>query len=104
MAFTGHEVHDISLQEASEWTANFRATISTGQTIAHFFGKDAIQNILNQSGCVGIRLYYALDTLGAQQIICVGVDSNQNDLYEGLLAERSVKCPQDCSTANPLNS
>ncbi len=104
MAFTGNESHDITLAEASEWTANYRASISTGETIAHYFGKTAIQNIMNQSNCVGIRIYYALDNAGAKQIIAVGVNSDGNDLYNGLLAERTIKCPQDCPSANPLNS
>lgn len=104
MAFTGNENHDISLSEAAAWTKNYRDTITSGQTIAHLFGKQAIQSILNQSGCVGIRIYYALDDAAAKQIIAVGVNADGNDLYNGLLAERTIRCPQDCSTANPLNS
>lgn len=104
MAFTGNENHDISLSTAAQWTKNYRDTISTGQIIAHYFGKTAIQAIINQSGCVGIREYYALDDTGKKQIIIVGVDVNGNDLYEGLLAERSLTCPLDCSAANPLNT
>jgi len=104
MPFTGHEDHSITLAEASAWTANYRATIAPGETIAHYFGKDAIAAILAQSGCVGIRIYYALDTEAAKQIIAVGVDANGNDLYNGLLAERTTKCPLQCSPPNPLNS
>lgn len=104
MSFTGHEDHSITLAEASEWTANYRATISSGGTIASFYGKDAIQAILDQSGCVGIRIYYAIDDLGNKQLVLVGADSNENDLYEGLLAERGTPCPTYCSSANPLNS
>jgi len=104
MTFTGNENHDISLTQAAEWTENFRNTITSGQTIAHYFGKAAIMAILNQSGCVGIREYYALDDTGKKQIIVVGVDANGNDLYQGLLAERSITCPLDCSAANPLNT
>lgn len=104
MPFTGHEDHAITLQEASEWTANYRATINSGETIAHYYGKDALSAILDQSGCVGIRIYYALDNNSAKQIIAVGVDSNGNDLYNGLLAERTIKCPITCSLPNPLNS
>lgn len=104
MSFTGNENHAITLQEASEWTANYRATINNGETIAHFFGKDALNAILAQQGCVGIRIYYALDENGAKQLILVGANADGNDLFNGVLAERSFKCPQDCSAANPLNS
>jgi hypothetical protein len=104
MTFTGNEVHDISLELAATWTANYRDTITPPETIAHYFGGAALESILAQEGCVGIRLYYALDDSGQKQIIVVGVNEAGNDLYEGLLAERSVKCPQMCSAANPLNS
>lgn len=105
MTFTGHENHDISLSSASAWTANFRnSDPNPAKTIAHSFGKDAVFAILNQSGCVGIRMYYALDDNGAKQLILTGIDASGNDLYNGLLAERSFKCPPDCAAANPLNS
>ena len=104
MSFTGNENHDIPLEEASEWTKNFRDTVSATDTIGHYFGKGAIQDILDQDTCVGIRIYYALDNSGKKHLIITGVDANQNDLYEGKLAERSAPCPSMCSTLNPLNS
>ncbi len=106
MAFTGTEDHDISLELASEWTANYRNTITSGDTIGHFFGKTAIQQILDQAteDCVGIRIYYALDNEGKKQLIVVGVKANEDDIYEGLLAERSFKSPPYNGTNNSLNS
>ncbi len=96
MSFTGQENHDITLDEAKEWTKNYRVQVPSNATKAHFFGKDAIQAILNQDDCVGIRIYYALDTEDRQQLIVVGADANENDLHEGLLAERSFPCPPSC--------
>ncbi len=105
MSFTGHEDHSITLATAAEWTANFRRTIQSGDTRGHFYGKDAIQAILNQEGCVGIRIYYALDERAAKQLIIVGTKADENDLYNGLLAERSIPCPPLCGGGgNPLNS
>lgn len=104
MSFTGNENHDITLQEASEWTANYRNSVPAGTVIAHYFGKTAIQNILDQSGCVGIRIYYAINDLGEKQLVVVGVNADENDLYQGLLADKSRPCPNYCSASNPLNS
>lgn len=104
MTLTGNENHDFPLDTASQWTANYRNSITPGTPIAHCFGKSAIQEIFAQEGCVGMRIYYALDSTGKKQLIVVGVDSSGNDLYNGLLAERSFVCPQDCSAANPLNT
>lgn len=103
MAFTGQEDHQIPLATAAEWTKNYR-TANPSQTKGHFFGKEYIQSILAQENCVGIRIYYALDENGAKQLILVGVDANENDLYQGIIAERSFKCPPFCGVNNPLNS
>jgi len=104
MLFSGNEDHSFPLATASEWTENYRNGMSAPGTIAHYFGKRAIKDIFAQEGCVGMRIYYALDENGKQQLIIVGVDGNGDDLYNGLLAERSVHCPPDCSAPNPLNS
>ncbi|MFN6036942.1 MAG: hypothetical protein ACK452_00615, partial [Bacteroidota bacterium] len=63
-----------------------------------------IESILSQEGVVGIRIYYGLNDIGEKQLIITGVDSDENDLYNGQLAERSLKCPPNCSSNNPLNS
>jgi hypothetical protein len=102
MSFTGKEDHSITLATAAEWTANFRATTPPAPS-AHFYGKNAIQAILNQTNCVGIRIYHALDSTGVKQLIIVGAKSDESDLHEGLLAERGAPCPPYCGSGNPLN-
>ncbi len=101
---TGTENHSISLADAAEMTKNYRQSVASGTIIAHAFGKNAIQAILNQTGATGIRIYYGLDDNGVKQLVVTGVNSSGNDMYEGLLAERSLYCPDDCSAANPLNT
>ncbi len=103
MAFTGNEAEEFPLETASEWTKNYRETINNGEPIAHFFGKDIIQRILNQPDCMGIRIYYALDENGKKQLIIVGANAEENDIYNGIIAERSYICPPYCSSGNPLN-
>lgn len=103
MSLTHDQDHSISLSTASEWTANYRGKYPN-QIKGHAFGKDAIEAILAQDDCIGIRIYYALDDDGVQQLIITGVDSAGDDLYDGLLAERSMPCPPVCGSKNPLNS
>jgi hypothetical protein len=104
MSFTGEENHDIDLATASKWTKNYRQA-NPEDLKAHFFGKAAIQAILNQDNCVGIRMYYALDDLGVKHLVLVGANASENDLYNGLLAERSKPCPTICDkSGSPLNS
>lgn len=103
MSFTGKENHDITLAEAAAWTANYRGKNPAPAVKAHFFGKDAIQAILDQENCVGIRIYYALDPKGVKQLIIVGADEAERDLFEGKLAERSWPCPPFCDSNSPLS-
>jgi hypothetical protein len=104
MSFTGNEEHTITLATASAMTKNYRDTVSATATIAHYFGKSDLQDLLNQQGCVGMRIYYGIDGDGKKQLVLVGVDSSENDLYNGILLDRSVTCPDYCSSANPLNT
>ena len=104
MAFTGREDHSITLAEASKLTANFRKKIEPGSIRGGFFGKEAILKILNQDGCVGIRYYYGEKDDGTPVLVLVGVDAEENDLIDGVLAEVSIPCPPFCGTANVLNS
>jgi hypothetical protein len=45
-------------------------------------GKNIIQEILSQPGCVGIRFYNALNEVGQKTLVYVGVDENNNNIYE----------------------
>jgi sensor domain CHASE-containing protein len=104
MSFTGNENHDITLAAAAIMTKRYRDSISAGDIIGHYFGKDAISDILNQSNCVGIRIYHALNSDNVKQLVIVGVTSDENDQYTEKLAENSFLCPSLCAADNPLNS
>ncbi len=104
MSFTGNEDHSISLALASEWTKNFRSTISEGEKIGGYFSKSAIESVLNQEEAIGLRYYFGIDDNKQSVIILTGVNSKGNDLYNGILLERALPCPPDCAVANPLNS
>ena len=104
MAFNGSEGEQVTLNEASAWTENFRETITHGDTLGHFFGKDIINKILDQPGCMGIRIYYGLEENGAKNLVLAGVMANEDDLVNGVLGDRSVPCPHYCGSPNALNS
>ena len=104
MSFNGNEGAIITLEKGSEMTARFRRTISTGYTLGQFIGSNLLNRILAQENCVGIRFYYALDENNKKNLVCVGVDANENDLYEGIVADEFQRCPPHSSNSNPLNS
>lgn len=105
MPFTGNENHGITLAEASQLTANYRNSHPGMSTVKGFYyGKQAIEGILTQDGCVGIRIYYAQNIDGTPTMVITGVDKDENDMFDGQLAEFGTPCPNHCSVANPLNS
>ncbi len=104
MAFTGHEEHEITLEQASKLTGNFRKA-RPGAVRAHFFGRDIFEKILAQEGCVGIRIHYGFDDNEKPQLVLVGADKDEKDLYDGIFGEVSAPCPPFCGPPNsPLNS
>ena len=124
--FTGAEAGSVDLDTAAEWTAQYRVQ-NPNQTRAHFFGRNIIEKILDQPGCVGLRIYYALDANNEQHLVIVGADANRDDqlptspsqpttnpgVFDDLapdtankrpvIAEMSIPCPNQCSKPNPLN-
>lgn len=103
MSFNGDEGTMVTLDEATVWAAAYRANIKKFDgTKAHFFGKNKINSILNQTGCMGIRIYKGFDGTTPVMIL-VGTDASENDLYNGLLLERGTACPPYCGGGgNPL--
>lgn len=103
MSFNGNESSQISLQLAEQMTSNYR-NANPNTTKAHFFGKSKLLDILNQNECVGIRAYYGIDDNGNKQLVLVGADSDERDLYNGVILDQSVPCPNTCDANSPLNS
>jgi hypothetical protein len=93
--FTGKEGESIPLATASAWTQNYRNANPDGKK-AIFYGKDILKQILAQSDCMGLRIYFAIDDEGAQQLVIVGADSSENDQYTQTIAEKGLPCPVFC--------
>jgi hypothetical protein len=104
MSFNGNEGSVITLADAADLTANYRATISPGDRLGLFVGRNRLLDILNQSGCMGVRLYYGLDKNGDPELVLVGATSNEDDMEKGVIVDNLISCPIRCSSPNPLNS
>lgn len=102
MAFDGTEGGEITLTSAGAMTAKYRRD-NPNQILAHFFGKDIITKILDQEGCIGLRLYHGVDEDGKKELVIVGADSDENDMLE-IVVDLSRPCPNVCGDPNPLNS
>lgn len=102
MAFNGDEGEIVSLSDAKTWTEKYRND-NPGQVKAYFYGKNKLMDILNQTGCVGIRMYYGKDG-STPNIVLVGAESNEDDMQNGIIVEHGVPCPNQCGAPNELNS
>ncbi|MFZ4680080.1 MAG: hypothetical protein ACOYLP_07930 [Flavobacterium sp.] len=68
------------------------------QTVSSFIGSDNVKKILEQEGCIGIRIYNGYDE-EAQKIslVLVGVDKEEQDILEyGIIYDRMATCPPFC--------
>ncbi len=93
----------ISLTTASGMTATFRRNFPNA-TKAVYYTNNVYTDIMSQTGCVGIRIYNAVDASGNMTNVLVGVDANGNDLYNGKVYDSGILCPPTCGVLNPLNS
>jgi hypothetical protein len=93
----------ITLADASMMTASFRRSYPNA-TKAVYYTSNVFSDLMSQKGCVGIRIYNAVDANGNMTNVLVGVDANGNDLYNGKIYDNGWPCPTVCPVNNPLNS
>ena len=102
MALTLDVGVQITLEQAGEWTANYRHQ-NPNAVKGQFYGTTKILSILATSGVVGIRIYNGIDNAGDRVQILVGADANGNDITSGVIVEVGIKCPPACGAPNLLN-
>lgn len=96
--------HQISLEDAARLTFNYRSRKAPGQPHGGFFGKAALQRVLSQPGCTGIRFWFGVSEDSIRNLVMLGVNQYGMDMFHGALLEMSSLCPPLCDKANPLNS
>ncbi|WP_187263322.1 hypothetical protein [Pontibacter beigongshangensis] len=99
--FNGNEGGEIDLATAQAWTQNYRDMHKNEDVVkAHFFGREVLQRLLAQDGCMGARMYYGIDDSGKKQLILIGVDADGNDQEDGIVLDKSSSCPPYCSVGS----
>jgi hypothetical protein len=95
--------HVITLDQAQTMTHAFQnAAQFQGLTVASMIDKEAYQLIMDQSDCVNIRTYFALNDDDKLTIVVVGVDASGADMTDGVLLNRALNCPTTCFTNSEL--
>lgn len=102
MSFNGTEGSAIDIDDAGTLTENYR-NANPSAVKGAFYGKDILKQILDQEGCMGIRIYYGQDGRGNKELVLVGAEANEDDML-ALVADNGTKCPTNCGAPNSLNS
>jgi|GEM_PF-366974 hypothetical protein len=102
-AFTGHEDHSYTLQDAQKLVYNFQKDAPANSELAYFFGRDAVLKVLFQEKCTGIRLYNAKHNDGTTSLVGVGVDENGADMTKGIVIQKTFPCPPFCDSSDVMN-
>jgi len=85
----------------ADWVSNF-GPASNSNPKATAFGSNKIQDILDQSGCVGLRIYNGYDDAN-RKLVIVGVDEDGNDLTGGYILDVGSPCPPMCAPTTSIN-
>jgi len=91
--------HHIELEAARDLINRHKRQNTTGRTSV-VTTRVPLDRMLAQEGCVGVRMYFAMNPDGTPTIVMVGVDKDFNDLDQGVISDRMFPCPDWC----PMNS
>ena len=121
----------ISLAQAKQLTKTFRGKKESmlepqykGKgvlPVCETFGREAFDTVLSKPGCVGLRIYFAMDELNIVKLVIVGVNEKNEDMItttstesdtmmrstteDGTeIIEDGLRCPDVCPPPSPLNS
>lgn len=94
---------DIGLSEGVQLVQNFREA-NPDATPGYYIGRNIIDQVLSQPGCVGIRFRKCLTEMNEEHLVYTGVDAEGNDIlsysvvtntgdlekYDGIVADRVI--------------
>jgi len=66
------------------------------------FPRAAIDEILAQPGCQGLRFYFGTKPDGATTLVFVGMDDAERDMTDGVIVEDYYPCPPFCDATSAL--
>ena len=102
MSFNGTEGSPITLAQGKTLTTNYRRA-NPNSTKGIFIGKDHINDLLAQTGAMGIRVYFGIDSVTGNTTVSVAADANENDILS-LIIDCGKPSPPNGGNANDLNS
>jgi len=64
--------------------------------------RTAIDEILAQPGCNGLRFYFGTKADGSTTLVFVGIDAGERDMTDGVIVEDYYPCPPFCDATSAL--
>ena len=95
--------HRISLDAGAALTRRYREGAGPNPMKAGAFHADQVRELLDQPGCVALRIYYGRQDKGDPALVLVGMDANDKELTGGVLLEICFPCPPFCTDGSALN-
>lgn len=95
--------HRITLADAALLTRRHRDAASLRGERGGMFARAAVEQLLIQPGCAGLRFYYGRRDDGSAALVLVGVNEGGNDMTDGDLLEFHYPCPPFCSSPSQLS-
>ncbi len=99
--YPGAEKHEITLDEAKLHIKRHKENPIHPNLHGGSFDRGAIDKILAQRGCKGLRYYHGRDEDGKPNLVLVGVDKAGKDMTASIM-ERSGFCPPYCDETSEL--
>jgi hypothetical protein len=103
MALPPFRDHRISLADAAVHTRRHRDAAAKDTLRGAMFHGQPVRELLEQPGCVGLRIYHGRNADGTPAVILVGVDANGDDMTTASILEFHYPCPPYCPVSNDLN-
>lgn len=94
--------HHVTVDEAAALTKRHHDA-KPGDEKSGAFHKDQVLKLLDQPGCVGLRIHYGRHADDRPALVLTGIDAKDGDLL-GEILEIHFPCPPVCGDANALNS
>ena len=81
---------EISHEMAADFVQSY-ANANPGDVVGYTVGRNILDAILAQPGCVGIRFFNALNEFGQKTLVYAGVDAAGNDIVKKVVVEEDGK-------------
>ena len=111
LMLTAQVGEEIGKELGAQMIASYR-TVNPTETTSYFVGRNVLEQILAQPGCVGVKFYDAYNEAGEKVLVYVGATAQGTDILEvvtintegklaaekGIVADRGIKLPDGITT------